>query len=212
MLHFCTKCPNLDIHISSHTGQKPYLCHTCSIQFRQKVVLTKHSRIYTSDHPQHCSVCNKCFITHSALKFQYTIQTGDKPYTGATCQNSFTYSGYFMQYLCYSVVKMALCVRLWEVIQWADQFEETCDTTQWWETFALSLWWLCHYETWSENTYWNTAFCKTVILCIHVFWRATITVSHSDRGETSPQQYCLLNWYIWIGIVLFYVNLYLFPL
>ena len=106
-----TICPNLGSQVRTRTGEKPYFCHTCSVHFTQKEALTKHPTIHNNDRPHQCSVCNKRFITHSVFKFHYRIETGAKPYTGATCQNSFTYSGYFMQYLCYSVVKMALCVR-----------------------------------------------------------------------------------------------------
>jgi len=53
-------CPNLDSHVRTNTGEKPYLCCTCGIHFTQKWALTKHSVIHAIDHPEQCSVCNKC--------------------------------------------------------------------------------------------------------------------------------------------------------
>ena len=96
--------------------------------------------------------------------------------------------------LWYSVVKRALCVGLWECIHWADQFEETRETTHWWESFPLSLLWAFHSETWSEKTYWRTAWCKTVIWSTEDFCEVTCWHnSTSSTPESSSHQHCQLK-------------------
>jgi hypothetical protein len=51
--------------------------------------------------------------------------------------------------------------------------KETRETAHWWETAPVSLWWESRSETWSEKTYWKTAWSKIVIWSIQILWDAT---------------------------------------
>ena len=111
----------------------------------------------------------------------------------------------------YSVVKSALCFGLWKGIYWTDQFGETRETAQWWETFPLSLWWEFRSETWTEKTYWKTAWSKIVIWSVQV--SCNVTHWHSSTSswrQSSLQQDCLLNSQIVFEVAIFCVFYFIY--
>ena len=111
-------------------------------------------------------MCIKRFITQNALNLHLGFTLVSYVTLVQHVRSLSLTEGTLCDMIWYSVVKRALCVGLWEGIHWADQFAETRETAQWWETFPLSLWWDFRYETWSEKIYWKTARSKTIILRI----------------------------------------------
>jgi hypothetical protein len=70
-----------------------------------------------------------------------------------------------------------LCVLcLWEGIHLADQFEETCDTAHWWETFPLFCFILCilfyllSIWIWVTEVFFALAQCPTAVCCHILFF------------------------------------------
>lgn len=94
--HVCHKCnntystrTNLQRHLNSHDGSKPYVCPTCNKGFTQNGSLKQHLYIHTGERPFVCDICNRSFTQAKTLTFHMRRHTGEKPYNCLTCGQSF---------------------------------------------------------------------------------------------------------------------------
>ncbi|XP_063822556.1 zinc finger protein 271 isoform X2 [Ostrinia nubilalis] len=95
-VHSCYQCDKqfrcqaqLDMHVRTHTGDKPFVCMYCPRRFTQKHNLTIHLRVHTGEKPFQCEVCSKRFSAQGNLQAHLKIHTGQRDHTCTLCSKSF---------------------------------------------------------------------------------------------------------------------------
>ncbi|KAM9839094.1 uncharacterized protein ACBR49_017759 [Aulostomus maculatus] len=85
--HICGKTfQNIETHMRSHTGVKPYHCTVCSKTFPRPGALRRHKKIHSGERPYICEFCGKLFIDSSALTTHIRKHTSDKPAHRVSCE------------------------------------------------------------------------------------------------------------------------------
>ncbi|KAF9410426.1 hypothetical protein HW555_010477 [Spodoptera exigua] len=94
--HQCYQCDKqfrcqaqLEMHVRTHTGDKPFVCMYCPRRFTQKHNLTIHLRIHTGEKPFQCEVCSKRFSAQGNLHAHLKIHTGQRDHECSICNKSF---------------------------------------------------------------------------------------------------------------------------
>ncbi|XP_068164210.1 zinc finger protein 37-like isoform X2 [Antennarius striatus] len=88
---FITKGP-LTIHMRVHTGETPYHCPDCGWSFKRKANLDNHMRVHSGSKPFVCGICGKACARKTYLTVHMRTHNGERPYKCILCDKAFTQS------------------------------------------------------------------------------------------------------------------------
>ena len=80
---------NVQRHMLSHTGEKPWMCEFCFKRFRQKPHLEHHVNIHKGVKNAVCNICGKAFNHRSNLVTHMATHSNVRPYSCEICGESF---------------------------------------------------------------------------------------------------------------------------
>jgi uncharacterized Zn-finger protein len=89
---------DLEVHILTHVGSKPYRCEICEKAFTQ-TGLTAHMRRHKKQKSYECEVCKKYFARRGNLLAHKMLHFGGKRYICEVCEKPFAKMRYLNSHM-----------------------------------------------------------------------------------------------------------------
>jgi general transcription factor IIIA len=83
--HKCNQLVDIIKHKRTHTGEKPFMCDQCPYECTESGSLVKHKRTHTGERPYKCDMCPFECITSGNLAHHMYTHTGEKPWKCDQC-------------------------------------------------------------------------------------------------------------------------------
>jgi len=81
---------NYKNHIRTHSDERPFVCHVCSIGFKERYHLKKHTLFkHTGELKEACGQCGKRFKDSTAVRAHERIHSQLRPYSCEYCGKAF---------------------------------------------------------------------------------------------------------------------------
>lgn len=101
----CPYCPKrsatrmeYEIHVNTHTGEKPHACDLCDKRFNQKQNLVNHRRLHTGERPYLCNDCGQTFESNKKLG-NHVLQHSAPQHKCEPCNKEFRYKGDYTKHM-----------------------------------------------------------------------------------------------------------------
>lgn len=85
-----TQKGNLNVHIRTHTNERPFGCKICCKRFKTSTHLKDHLTCHSSERPFKCHVCEGGYKRKHTLKIHLMTHTDEMPFDCDFCGKLFT--------------------------------------------------------------------------------------------------------------------------